>query len=194
VRAIAFVPSAPFLLLGAGPAELRAAIAQALSVLSGEIVVVGAAPTTGLVEGSVDLTPYGGSGVPSSDPLPLALAVGRTLLGDRPHRLFGVSSEAALPEADSLLVVADGSAKRSEKAPGYFDPRAADFDAALSKALRDGSPEQLQALDPTLAADLWATGLPALRTAASVGSPQESEVLYDDAPFGVGYVVATWRF
>lgn len=192
MRAVAFVPSAPFLLFGAGPADLRAAIAQALQQLTGDVVVIGASPTPGYQEGSVDRTPYGDLGTPAADPLPLALAVGRTLLGDRPHRLWGVPS-GPLPDGD-LLVVADGSAKRSEKAPGYFDPRAEGFDAAVAGALRDGSPEQLTALDPGLAAELWATGVPAWQAvaAASVGEGQQAELLYDDAPYGVGYLVATW--
>ena len=144
-------------------------------------------------EGSVDLTPYGVRGTPAADPLPLALAVGRTPARRPPHRLWGVPA-SELPPGD-LLVVADGSAKRSEKAPGYFDPRAADFDAAVARALRDGSPEQLSALDPDLATELWATGVPtwqALAAATAAGSPS-AELLYDDAPHGVGYVVATWR-
>jgi hypothetical protein len=189
---VVFVPSAPFLLFGAGPADLRAAIERALAQLTGDVVVVGAAPTPGFLEGSVDLTPYGGPGTPASDPLPLALAVGRTLLGGRPHRLWGVPGPE-LPEGD-LLVVADGSAKRSEKAPGYFDPRAADFDAALSRALAEGSPDRLSALDAELAADLWSSVDVFSAVAAATADQQwEGQVLYDDAPFGVGYVVASWR-
>ena len=181
MRTVAFVPSAPFLLFGAGPVELRTAIEQALSRLTGEILVVGAAPTQGYLEGSVDLTPYGGPGTPAPDPLPLALAVGRTLLGDRPHRLWGVRPEPSgipqeLTEVDSLLVVADGSAKRSEKgrlATSTPGPRTRRHPRAGAAR---GFPEQLSALDAGLAAELWATGLPAWRAVveqprATSGSP-----------------------
>ena len=185
------MPSAPLLLLDAGPPELSAAIKAALATLEGEVVVVGAAPTPGWVEGSVDLTPYGVLGSPADDALPLALAVGRHLLGDRPHRLWGVPS-GPLPEADSLLVVADGSAKRTAKAPGGFDPRAEGFDTAVVEALRAADAAALAALDEELASELWAQGAAAWRTLADVPGPWRGEVLYADAPHGVGYVVATW--
>lgn len=190
---VVFVPSAPLLLFGGGPPELQAALAQALAALTGEIVVVGAAPTAGVVEGTVDLTPYGVPGVPSADPLPLALAVGRTLLGARPHRLWGVPSPTGPLPADSLLVVADGSATRSEKAPAYFDPRAATFDGLIAQALQAGSPEQLAGLDPLRAAELGAAGLPAWAAAGAVAGPWQAELIYDQAPYGVGYFVAVWR-
>ncbi|KRB78219.1 hypothetical protein ASE01_06045 [Nocardioides sp. Root190] len=79
-----------------------------------------------------------------------------------------------------VLVVGNGSATRTEKAPGHLDERAADFDAALRVSF-DG-------IDAALAADLWADadrlgGLPSLA---------EAEVVYDDAPFGVQYWVAVW--
>ncbi len=189
--AVAFVPSAPFLLLGSGPEDLRASIDDALRALTGDVVVVGAAPRGGWWEGSVDLTPYGGRGTPSDDPLPLALAVGRTLLGDRPHRLWGVPADG-LPEADSLLVVADGTAKRSERAPGHLDPRAEAFDHAVAKALDTADAAALLALDPALAEQLWVQGLPAWRALAAVPGPWQAEVTYAQAPHGVGYVVATW--
>ncbi|MDP9182026.1 MAG: hypothetical protein M3P04_04535 [Actinomycetota bacterium] len=188
---VAFVPSAPLLLLDEGSPELRAAIAAAVARLSVQVVVVGAAPTPGWVEGTVDLTPYGVLGSPADDALPLPLAVGRHLLGDRPHRLWGVPS-GPLPEADSLLVVADGSAKRTPKAPGGFDPRAEGFDAGVVEALRAADAAALAALDEDLATDLWAAGAAAWRALAGVPGPWRGEVLYADAPHGVGYVVATW--
>jgi len=188
---IAFVPSAPFLLLDAGPADLRAAIDAALASLHGEVVVVGASPEPGWVEGSVDLTPYGVPGEQAKDPLPLALAVGSHVLGDRPHRLWGVPS-GPLPDAEALLVVADGSAKRTIKAPGHFDERAEAFDAAVAAALRAGDPAALGALDAHLAGELWVGGLAAWTAVAGLGGPWHAELSYADAPHGVGYVVATW--
>jgi hypothetical protein len=194
--AVVFVPSAPFLLLGAGPADLRVCLDEALALLTGDVVVVGAAPRPGWWEGSVDLTPYGVRVVPADEPLPLALAVGRTLLGARPHRLWGVAADGspseAPPEADSLLVVADGTAKRSEKAPGHLDPRAEAFDHAVATALDAADAAALLALDPGLASELWVGGLAAWRAAAAVPGPWQGTVTYAQAPYGVGYVVATW--
>jgi hypothetical protein len=191
MKAVAFVPSAPFLLLDAGPPELCTAIAAALATLAGEVVVVGRAPAPGWVEGSVDLTPYGVLGEPADDPLPLPLAVGRHLLGDRQHRLWGVPS-GPLPEADSLLVVADGSAKRTLKAPGGFDPRAAAFDAGVVAALGAADSAALAALDDELADELWVAGTAAWSAVAALPGDWRAEVLYADAPHGVGYAVATW--
>jgi len=186
------VPSAPLLLLDAGPPDLCAAIGAAVASLEGEVVVVGAAPRPGWWTGSVDLTPYGVPGLPARDPLPLALAVGSHLLGDRPHQLWGVPS-GPLPEAEALLVVADGTARRTLKAPGHLDERAEAFDAAVVEALAAGSPERLAALDPALAAELWVQGLPAWQEVATLPGPWAGAVTYADAPYGVGYVVATWH-
>jgi len=189
--AVVFVPSAPLLLLGSAPPDLRTTIDEALEVLVGDVVVVGAAPRQGWWEGAVDLTPWGVPGTPAADPLPLALAVGRTLLGDRPHRLWGTPGQP--PEGDSILVVADGSAKRSEKAPGGYDPRADQFDADICGAIRAGDPRLLESLlDPELADELWVAGLPAWQAVGELRKKRVARVLYDDAPFGVGYVVATW--
>jgi hypothetical protein len=188
---IVFVPSAPFLLLDDGPPELRDAITTALALLTGEVVVVGAAPTQGWVEGTADLTPYGVRGAPASDPLPLALAVGSHLLAERAHRLWGVPS-GPLPVVDTLLVVADGTATRTPKAPGYYDERAEAFDGAVVAALAAGDPSALAALDEDLATQLMVAGLPAWRAVASMPGPWRGAVTYADAPYGVGYVVATW--
>jgi hypothetical protein len=188
---VAFVPSAPLLLLGGAPDDLAAAVTKAVDVLEGEVVVIGAAPSPGEWQGSVDLSPYGVRTEPAPDPLPLPLAVGAALLGDRPHRLWGVPSDE-LPDSPSYLVLADGTAKRTLKAPGHLDDRAEAFDAALEAALAAGDPAGLLALDAGLAEELWVRGLPALRAAAALPGPWEAEVLYAGAPFGVGYVVATW--
>jgi hypothetical protein len=200
--AVAFVPSAPLLLpaLGGGPSDLRSACAQALSALDGadEVVVVGHAEPTGWRSGTVDATPWGAPGPPSTDPLPLPLAVGSSLLGARPHRLLAVDGGAvATTGSTGLLVVGDGSARRTEKAPGHLDLRAEPFDEAVVAAVRDADPDGLDALDPDLAQQLLVGGLPAWRTAAATARLQgpgawAGELLYAGAPFGVGYLVATW--
>jgi hypothetical protein len=190
---VAFVPSAPLLLpaLGAGPADLRSACQQAIAVLGHDVVVLGGATPAGWRTGSVDATPFGAPGAPAADPLPLPLAVGSALLGERPHRLLAVDGSAvALPPDADLLVVGDGTAMRTEKAPGHLDPRAAAYDQAVVDALRGGS---LPDLDVGLGRELLVGGLEVWRTvAASVARGFTGEVLYAAAPYGVGYVVATW--
>jgi hypothetical protein len=94
-----------------------------------------------------------------------------------------------------LLVVANGSATRTEKAPGHLDERAAAFDAAIGQALSAGDPAALADIDLDLADELWA--LPdadVLRTLAErVHAAVEVHVDYDDDPFGVQYWVVRWQ-
>jgi hypothetical protein len=99
------------------------------------------------------------------------------------------------PDGPGLLVVANGSATRTEKAPGHFDERAAGFDAAIGKALADGDAAALADIDLDLADELWA--LPdadLLRTLADrVATVTDVQVDYDDAPYGVQYWVVRWQ-
>jgi hypothetical protein len=110
--------------------------------------------------------------------------VGRHLLGRSP-----------VDTADNLLVVADGSARRGEKAPGHLDERAFAFDAAIDTALRQGDPAALSGLDEDLGAQLLAAGVPALRQLGRlVGErPVRAQVDYADDPFGVQYWVVRWE-
>lgn len=142
--------------------------------------------------------------------LPLSLTVGAWLLaealGPRTGAVgFSVGSDFATSrtavellavaesEAVGLVVMGDGSARRSLTAPGYHDPRAEPFDASVEAALRDGDVEALAALDVELGGELLASGVPAWRAAAGVLSgTYDAELLYADAPYGVGYFVAAW--
>ncbi len=101
-----------------------------------------------------------------------------------------------MQDADiGLLVLGDGSARRTVKAPGYYDERAAAFDATVSEALTTGDPAALAAVDADLGRELLAAGVPAWHAAADlVTAPVTSaRVAYDDAPLGVGYLVASWH-
>jgi len=109
-----------------------------------------------------------------------------------------------------LLVVGDGSARRTEKAPGSLDPRAADVDdrivAAISGAA-DGGLDRLLELDPELCADLLVAGRAPLQVLAAAtaagagtGGAREGErTAYEvvdlevSDPLGVLYVVAHLR-
>lgn len=109
--------------------------------------------------------------------------------------LLGSDVEPVETPRSGLLVVANGSATRSDKAPGHFDERAAAFDAALGKALALGDPALLPTLDEQLARELWAWPdadvlARVLRDVAPITSVQ---VDYDDAPFGVQYWVVRWQ-
>lgn len=96
---------------------------------------------------------------------------------------------------DGRLVVANGSAKRTDKAPGYFDERAEEFDAALGRALRAGDLGALRRIDRGLAAELWADvdALVEVAESGGIGEVLDVQVDYDDAPYGVQYWVVRWR-
>jgi hypothetical protein len=89
---------------------------------------------------------------------------------------------------DAVLLVGNGSACRSEKAPGHLDQRAFRFDEQLLRSLRDGAPPPD---DPALAEELWCFDLPVFR-AAHAAVAGECELRYADDPYGVAYWVATW--
>jgi hypothetical protein len=95
----------------------------------------------------------------------------------------------------ALLAMADGSARRGPKAPGYFDARSGPFDAEVKRAVRDGDLDALLALDEALARELMATGRPAWQVLAGAlqGTKPATEISYRDDPFGVAYLVASLR-
>ncbi|GGV03699.1 hypothetical protein GCM10010182_22310 [Actinomadura cremea] len=153
-----------------------------------------------------------------SEPLPLSLTIGRWLIErgggaavqgtDLRVRYRSVAFDA--PPEDclalgrelagsagrvALLVMGDGSACRSEKAPGYLDERAEPHDAAVASALGRADAAALAALDPGTSRELRAAGRAAwqvLAGAAAAGGRFGGELLADEAPYGVGYLVASW--
>ncbi|MGH3734771.1 MAG: class III extradiol dioxygenase subunit B-like domain-containing protein [Micromonosporaceae bacterium] len=156
---------------------------------------------------------FGRSNCAGASRLPLGLLVGAWLLrrssrAGRELRLGQtVAADAsaeqcaqlgtALAETESpvgLLVMGDGSARRTEKAPGYFDPRAEPYDRAVADALAKADRDALAALDPALAAELLAAGRAPWQVAAgaTAGRDWSSELLFHEAPYGVGYLVASW--
>ncbi|MER5968744.1 class III extradiol dioxygenase subunit B-like domain-containing protein [Streptomyces sp. NPDC002055] len=101
---------------------------------------------------------------------------------------------AAGAERLALLVMGDGSACRTLKAPGYLDDRAADFDAGTARALGAADTEALLAVDERTAHELKAAGRAPWQVLAGAaeGAGLAGTLLYDDAPYGVGYSVAVW--
>ena len=128
--------------------------------------------------------------------LPLSLAVGAWLL-DRAGWSGPRTYSTGTPDVAGrvvLLVMADGSAKRSTSAPGFLDDRAEGFDATVAEGLAQGDADALATLDADLGAELWAAGTPALRTLGELtkGADITARLRVDVAPFGVGYWVADW--
>ncbi|WP_225826703.1 class III extradiol dioxygenase subunit B-like domain-containing protein [Streptomyces naphthomycinicus] len=144
--------------------------------------------------------------------LPPSLAVGawlleRTAWADAPIEGLGVADTlepercaatgrelAGRAGRVALLVMGDASACRTLKAPGYLDERAAPFDAGVARALGAADVAALRALDPGLAHELQAAGRAPWQILAGAAETADltGSLLYEDAPYGVGYLVATW--
>jgi hypothetical protein len=196
---------------------LRAAVAAAVQAVLDQrpdvVIVVGAGADgvrfgpgdAGDLRGfGVDLElPFAGRMRPGGRRVPLPHLLGGWLLEHAGHtgRRLGVGPDdlgtalAELPGPVGVLAMGDGSARRSEKAPGHLDPAAGPFDAAVASALAAGDARALAALDPVEGERLLAGGVAVWRAvgAALADRTVEAELLHDEAPFGVGYLVGTWR-
>lgn len=200
----------------------RAAVAELLASVPDVVVVVGAGEATQTWNpgGRLDLAVFApgvATAAPGSEPagspdLPAALGIGAWLLTEAGYRgeriLQSVGCDepvtgcvgagavlAAGPRRVALLVMADGSARRGLKAPGYLDERSAGFDAEVERAIRGADLDALLAIDAGLAGELMATGRPAWQALAGAlrGCQVSAEVRYCDDPFGVAYLVASLR-
>jgi hypothetical protein len=202
IVAVAGCPHPPLLLRGvtgrpvAEVEQLRtaclAAIGELLAAQPSRLVVIGGAR-------------------PGEDDKALSIVVGRLLLSQAgcrlpvEHLVIAADSSpldclragrvlAGRDEALGLLVMADGSARRSLKAPGYLDARAAPFDEDVLACLSSGRLAGLADLDPVLAAELLVAGRAAWQVlAGAVGeAPGLGQLRYSDDPFGVWYPVFNW--
>ena len=199
--------------------ELReacaAAVARLLASEPAAVLVVGAGAATATwdADDRLDLSAWApGLRTRGNSRLPLALGLGAMLLDEAGFtgrrilqavgeaepaaaclRLGAAAADQVEVSADAaMLVMGDGSARRSPAAPGHFDERAAPFDLAAEHALRDGDMAAVAAFDAALARDLMATGRAAWQVlAGALGECRPAgEILYAEAPFGVGYLVA----
>jgi hypothetical protein len=198
------------------------AIADVLAGEPDLVVVLGAGPSAGTVPAAATgtLAPYGldlavalTPGTDGPVGLPLSLTVGAWLLarsgwtGPREGQVVdqdpmsGPGTRAATaralrerPERAALLVMADGSNSRTDKAPGGRHEAAAGFDARVAAVLREGDPAPGLKISLDDAQAVGSQGWPAWRTAfhAASGSRWRARLRYDDAPYGVGYLVASW--
>jgi hypothetical protein len=201
-----------------GLGELREACAAAVSALlavAPEVVVVvgpgvedsvrlGPGDAGNLRSFGVDLeVPFDGRARPGGRRLPWAHTLAAWLLDAAGHdgTRLGVGPAdladalAAQPGSVGVLALGDGSARRTDRAPAAFDAAAAPFDAAVAAALAAGDSAALAAVDPAEGERLLATGAPVWQAVgtALAGSRARATLHYDDAPFGVGYLVADWR-
>lgn len=192
------------------------ALAELTKTAPDRVIVVGGAETTAEhTDEPVPVRAYGGHGirVAQAEALPLSLGVARRLLDEAgctlPVELRSVAHDADEAEiaalADEiagrrkrvgLLVMGDGSARRSAKAPGHLDERAFAFDDTVHRALSEGDTGALAALDPALAEELMVAGRAAWQVMAAAvdleGGPVRAEIRHADDPFGVQYLVGVW--
>lgn len=179
------------------------------------IVVLGAAPMDEMYGpgDAGDLMGYGVpvrvgfDGPPTADAarLPRAHTLGAWLLDEAGFtgQRLGLSAGTAsplLPSASAddrrwaLLVMGDGSARRTEKSPGWFDPDAVAFDDTVTAAMASGDGKALLDLDATVGERVLAAGLTSWQSVGETlaGIPMVGQLHYAEAPFGVFYVVASW--
>jgi hypothetical protein len=141
------------------------------------------------------------------EPLPLPLLVGGYLTRGRPRSFVVVDPDcepadclelgrdlADAAERVALLVMGDGSARHDVKAPGYIDPRAADWDRVAHDIFASGDLAALAALDPALAEELLCAGRAPWQVLSGAASGVALATGCADLsmPFGVGYHVARW--
>ncbi|MEZ0072231.1 class III extradiol dioxygenase subunit B-like domain-containing protein [Planotetraspora sp. GP83] len=212
--------------------DLRAACDSAIRSLVEArpdlLVVVGGAEKSARhpADAAGTMRPWGadvrvGTGEPV---LPLSLTIGRWLIeralaGALPDLRFEAIAADASPgecaalgreiarSADrvALLAMGDGSARLTEKSPGYLHPLAAPYNQMLGDAIAGAEAGWLLEIDPAVAEKLWVGGRAAFQTLAGAAEPAAepakgirratrrlSESLYDAAPYGVGYFVARW--
>jgi hypothetical protein len=143
--------------------------------------------------------------------LPASLAVGAWLMSQHQGwpevRAEAVPTELTPDEAAELgrqlalgsrrvaiIAMGDGSAALSAKAPGYLVDGAAEWQQAVTRALGDVDLDTLAGLDPDDASLFVAAGRPAWQVLAGAaqGGTWRGELLADEAPYGVAYVVASW--
>lgn len=162
----------------------------------------------------VDLELAWGVADVESDPLPLSLTIGAWMLAQLPwagHTVGLEVAEAASPAVcedlgsdlaaesgrTALLVMADGTARRGHRAPGYTDPRSAGYDEAWIGAVASADTGALAGLDPRLAQDLMMAGRAPLQVLAAAvsaaGGRWRASLRWTGDPYGVAYAVATWQ-
>lgn len=218
--AAAVLPHPPLLVpeLAAGAApeldplreDCRAAVAELRSTRPDRVYVVGAdlGPRATSFAPWAPGNPAAAIAVDVPEPMPLSVLVGAWLTRGAARSFVVVDpsldpAECAGTGADlagsadrvALLVMGDGSARHSVKAPGYVDPRAASFDQGVAAALAAVDLDALLALDPALADELLVAGRAPWQVlaGAAAGAAWRSARARWDAPYGVGYHLVTWQ-
>jgi hypothetical protein len=110
--------------------------------------------------------------------------------GDRVAQALLDSTPDRVGDEPSYLLVGNGTARRSEKAPGHLDDRAEAYDDELLAWLTGRGPAPDAEVGGELLAELRGP-LAAVERLGPFGEP--AAVDYDDDPFGVRYWVLRWE-
>lgn len=193
--------------------QVRAACDEAVRALIAEApdVIVAVGAVRGDEPLSTGLGPYGADVTLSPQRLPLSLLIASHLLDragwDGPRVFECVPADAGVaeclargrtidgqPRRLSMLVMGDGSACRTEKAPGWIDADAEPFDHAVAEALARADVKALTHLDAKTCERLLVGGRTAWQVLAGAvgGRDIDARLLFHGAPYGVGYFVALW--
>lgn len=124
---------------------------------------------------------------------PHAMEVATSLLAESGFT-GAVVAPGTVTEAHGQLIVANGSARRGEKAPGHLDPRAFEFDQEIGVALANGDAASLGRIDVGRGRALLAEGLEGVRALSFFERAKITPTMvYADDPYGVLYWVVTWE-
>lgn len=106
---------------------------------------------------------------------------------------LGAQLAAAAPRV-AMLAMGDGPARKATGVPGAPDPAADQYDAEVAAALAAADPDRLARLDAALDDVLSVAGRAAWQVlaGAAAGGQLRGTLRCAAAPFGVGYLVASW--
>ena len=159
----------------------------------------GAGTRTSLIRWGADVS-VGRTQDPPAEPgtVPDAALIAWWLLdtsgSDLPRTFSGVYGQSPTPpeadRGDLVVVVADGPASLTPRAPVPEDPRGVALDAALADWVRTGG--DLPDPGPDVAEDIGWWTRPAWRVLAGLVGHRRAAESVSWAPFGVGYHAARW--
>jgi hypothetical protein len=140
------------------------------------------------------------SGRPGSGPLSVQVAqylldlagVPREVAEMSPRSVSLGAPKGQLGRGTGLLVLGDGTARRSQAAPGHIDERSFPFDDLLADALAAGDGSELASLDQDLATELMVTGRHTFADLGRLIPAADGDLRHRDDPFGMTYFVAVW--
>lgn len=123
------------------------------------------------------------------------VALGYSFLNNEDHLRFGGSIKRAIAELrvpTAFVASGDLSHRLKPEAPAGFNPIAKTFDEQVVAAIGDHAAQRIADIDPNLRRLAGECGYRSMLVALGVttDSPEASEVLHYEAPFGVGYLVA----